>query len=613
MMNGRMARDDWRSVGDALLLSAWMLAYRVLFRSAWTLACRMLFLSACVLACPASAAAGTPDSLRLSAAAAEVRLGDRLFFDSRFAQFFFASCHGDVNAVLPAGDPVIDQMPFAAGRSLTSPFRGQSMNCRQCHLGDDFVLEEPRAGRTYCDFSRRSPVPRRDDGLVRTVRNAPLMVSVDLPRQAPMLLHLDGEFTTPEDLIIDTLTGRNLGWLPSESATALAHIARVIREDEGTNPRLLIYPGGGGVPYRVALLATDPRLPPALQIPIPYRLDVATASDAEIAQAVARLIRAYMDSLRFGTSNTGRESPSPYDVFLKKNGLPADPEKGETNRAYARRRRRFLVRRLQWVTPAEGEFELHDQPFQFGPRELQGLEIFLREASASGASSGSATARGAGASSGSATARGSGAAHTGNCVSCHTPPQFTDHRLHNNGVAQAEYDGLFGRGAFAALSVPTLTVRNAHFDAYLPPSPNHPNATSRFRAAPARAAPGRADLGVWNVFANPDLPKPQAALTRILCEDFAASRNCTQERLLPLTIALFKTPSIRDLGQSNPYFHSGAMDTIEDVLRFYITTSDLARAGKIRNASPELRGVRITAADVAPLAAFLRALNEDYR
>jgi len=49
------------------------------------------------------------------------------------------------------------------------------------------------------------------------------------------------------------------------------------------------------------------------------------------------------------------------------------------------------------------------------------------------------------------------------------------------------------------------------------------------------------------------------------------------------------------------------------VLHHYVATSELARAGKVRNASPELAAVRIEAGDVAPLAAFLRALNEDYR
>ena len=539
---------------------------------------------------PACATSANLDALRLSAAAPEVRLGDRLFFDPRFAQLFFARCHGDVNATLAEGDPVIDQMPFAAGRSLTSPFRGQSMSCRQCHLGDDFVAEEPRAGRTYCDFSPRSPIPQRDDGLRTTPRNAPLMVSIDLPREVPMLLHFDGEFATPEDLIIDTLTGRNLGWLPDEAAIAKGHVAKVIREDAGTNPRLVTYPNGGtGIPYRVILLGTDARLPTSLQIPQPYRLDVQTATDDDILQAVARLIRAYVDSLRFGTTNTGRPTPSPYDVFLGRNGLPRGPKTGESNAAYARRLRDLLARHKspKWITEDDGEFELHDQPFQFGATELRGLEIFLRQR---------------------------GDAHVGNCVACHPPPRFTDDRPHNDGAAQGEYDGIFGHGAFAKLDVPALGERNKRFEAYLPPSPRHPRATSRFRSPPSATAPGRADLGVWNVFANPDLPKPQAALTRILCEQLgAAAKGCVPARLLPLTVGYFKTPSIRDLGQSYPYMHSGALGSIEDVLRHYVTTSTLARAGKVRNASPELAGIRLDASDVTPLAAFLRALNEDYQ
>ena len=48
------------------------------------------------------------------------------------------------------------------------------------------------------------------------------------------------------------------------------------------------------------------------------------------------------------------------------------------------------------------------------------------------------------------------------------------------------------------------------------------------------------------------------------------------------------------------------------MLRFYVAVSARARAGEVRNAAPELAGIRLTEADVAPLAAFLRALNEDY-
>jgi hypothetical protein len=52
----------------------------------------------------------------------------------------------------------------------------------------------------------------------------------------------------------------------------------------------------------------------------------------------------------------------------------------------------------------------------------------------------------------------------------------------------------------------------------------------------------------------------------------------------------------------------------EEILRavFYVTVSGLARAGQLRNGAPELSAMHITESDVAPLAAFLRALNEDY-
>jgi cytochrome c peroxidase len=544
----------------------------------------------------ASEAEGPPDRGLPVPGSAEVLLGDRLFFESRFAQYFFARFNGDVNAPLSAGDPVMDPMPELAGTTLLGQplqgrFRGQSMNCRQCHLGDDFLYEQPMAGRTYVDFSTRSPIPHRGDGHVETPRNSPLMINLGLPREVPLLLHFDGEFATFEDLVIDTLTGRNFGWLPTERATAVAHIARVIREDQGTNPRLLKWVYGVGMPYRDLLRGTGANLPRDARIPPQYRIDVDEASDEEILMAIAKLMRAYMEALRFGTENTRRTAGSPYDLFLEKNGLPKWPARGEADIDYAARLLRMIEERpkLEWVTPKDGEFELHRQSYEFGPQELAGLKIFFTR--------GSPTVD----------------AHAGNCVTCHTPPQFTDYSLHNNGVAQAEYDAIFGHGAFAKLEVPGLAERNARFDEYLPASPNHPNASGRFRSPPSPDRPGNADLGVWNVYANPDMPKPQSALNQILCKSSGpGAASCPPEEVLPRTLATFKTPAIRDLGQSNPYFHSGAVDTIEDVLRFYLDTSHLARAGEVRNASPELSDIRIDVSDIAPLAAFLRSLNEDY-
>ena len=167
---------------------------------------------------------------------------------------------------------------------------------------------------------------------------------------------------------------------------------------------------------------------------------------------------------------------------------------------------------------------------------------------------------------------------------------------------------------FKNLTVPDLATRDNSFDAYLPPTPAHPNAISKFRAPASLDKPGFTDLGVWNIFANRDILNPQSALTQILCAEFNLSGgNCTLDAVLPMTIAFFKTPSVRDPGQSNPYMHNGSLDTIPDAVNFYGRVSSMARDGLLRNASPELSSVFIDLNDVTSLTAFLNALNEDYR
>ena len=162
---------------------------------------------------------------------AEVAIGERLFLETRFAQFFFAKAGGDPNAALPSGDPVMDRTLTARG-TLPGPFAGASMNCRACHLVDEHSATPRAPNRTYADFARRSPLPDREDGRTVTTRNAPSLVSATQPRQS-FLLHFDGEFATLEELVRETLLGRNFGWLPSERAQALAHVAHVIRGDDG--------------------------------------------------------------------------------------------------------------------------------------------------------------------------------------------------------------------------------------------------------------------------------------------------------------------------------------------------------------------------------------------
>jgi len=181
------------------------------------------------------------------------------------------------------------------------------------------------------------------------------------------------------------------------------------------------------------------------------------------------------------------------------------------------------------------------------------------------------------------------------------------------------------------------------------------------RPRPLEAGRGETDLGLWNVYANPDFPAPQAGLWQITpalmgltppeivntamnSHQFAfsgtdgvrdgtfyvlASTNLllptanwvvfatntfdrhghfsfstpivaevpqtfyklslqmpTPAEVLPRTIALFKTPTLRDLGQSDPYLHTGRMNSIEDVIRFYQKFSN--KAGAATSETPHL-------------------------
>ena len=514
-----------------------------------------------------------------------VSLGQRLFRDGRFSQYFFVNSGGDPNAVLGTGDSVLDTTQTRA-LPLPGPYAGSGINCAACHLVDEQLDALGGGMRAYADFARRTPIPDRGDGRQVTVRNVPSMVDALAPRAGATFLHFDGQFASATGLVRGTLIGRNFGWQPEQSATAVAHIAGIIRGDDGSGVDAANY---GRVPYRAVFNGAS-WLPPDRIIPEALRLDVSKASDDQILDGVANLIAAYMASLKFSRDAAGDFDGSPYDLFLRFNGLPLRPDPGEAPLQYARRLRGLLAAlpSPRLVTVDDGEYKYHAHPFQFGAAELAGLMLFLQEAPPNGASA-------------------------GNCISCHAPPDFSDFGFHNTGVAQASFDAVWGPGAFGALPVPSLTERNAEAAQFLPPSPAAPRAIGVFSDIPDVSRPGHADLGLWNVLGNPALPDPQPDLLGRLCAQLdLAADACSDDAVLPLTIALFKTPGLRDLGHSAPYMHDGASDTIEDAIQHYVTFGRLARAGQVRNGDPALAAVQLGAADVAALAAFLRALDEDY-
>jgi hypothetical protein len=516
---------------------------------------------------------------------AEDSIGERLFLDTRFAQYFATHMTG-VNQPLAVGDPVVATVNTADG-TLPGPFAGQSINCRSCHFVTEFQGVAGAGNRTYSDFTTRSPIPRPMNGFTFTPRNSMHMVGSLQPHSGPTMLHFDGEFATPVDLVKATLTGRNFGWSPGEYQQALAQVALVIRQDDGSSQ--LAQDRSNGLSYGTLFLGADSRITPDLLIPAADRIDVNKATNDQILNLVAKCISTYMGDLLFQHDELGRFIGSPYDVFLRINHLPVQPNAGETPAEYTQRLLTILqgLSNPVWVDGSYGAFRYHAQPFQFGPTEFAGLKIFLT--AATGASDGSQ--------------------HAGNCAACHMAPNFTDFSFHNTGVAQEEYDAVHGAGAFLSLAIPSLADRNENYDLYLPASASHPNASERFRRAADGNHPEYADLGAWNVYLNPDMPNPQAGLKSLLC---SAGVNCSVDQGVGNTIAQFKTPSLRDLEDSAPYFHNGSKAKFSDVLQFYINSSQLARQGLLRNPAPEYRDMSLSQDDIAALSAFLASLTEDY-
>ncbi len=117
-------------------------------------------------------------------------------------------------------------------------------------------------------------------------------------------------------------------------------------------------------------------------------------------------------------------------------------------------------------------------------------------------------------------------AERGNCVTCHAPPLFTDNSFHNKGTSQREYDRIHGEGTFAALPIPKAM--------------NATRPAQTFREAPSSYKPGNVDLGHWNFV---DLKT--SSMRR---------KSESDDQFLDRMIATFKTPTLRNLKYTFPYF-----------------------------------------------------------
>ena len=121
--------------------------------------------------------------------AAEVEVGERLFLETRFAQFVFAQGGANLNAPLKKGDPVLAKLAVAklGPSNVRGPFAGQAMNCAACHLNEELKGRRGLPGRgveNFADLARRSLVMATNSA-PRAVSNQLILAMIDMKLGRP--------------------------------------------------------------------------------------------------------------------------------------------------------------------------------------------------------------------------------------------------------------------------------------------------------------------------------------------------------------------------------------------------------------------------------------------
>lgn len=66
----------------------------------------------------------------------------------------------------------------------------------------------------------------------------------------------------------------------------------------------------------------------------------------------------------------------------------------------------------------------------------------------------------------------------------------------------------------------------------------------------------------------------------------------------------FKTPTLRDIAQTAPYFHDGSANTLEEVIDHYVRGGDIAK-----DLSPNMKPLNLTAQEKEDMVSYLQALT----
>jgi cytochrome c peroxidase len=153
----------------------------------------------------------------------------------------------------------------------------------------------------------------------------------------------------------------------------------------------------------------------------------------------------------------------------------------------------------------------------------------------------------------------------GGCVSCHKGSNFSDWKFHSTGISQT--------GA----NLPSEDRGRA--DGILEVVRDEFNCTSEWSDQPDKAKCEVSDLASRTSDAGSD----------------------------PTELGAFKTPSLRSVSLSAPYFHTGTVRTLEEVVEFYDRGGDAS--GYLGTVDENVRKLNLSDEEKQQLSDFMRALE----
>ena len=206
-------------------------------------------------------------------------------------------------------------------------------------------------------------------------------------------------------------------------------------------------------------------------------------------------------------------------------------------------------------------------------------------------------------------------ANEGKCIDCHAGPELTKASVrHSQGVksaikamTMAQGTSIYDSGFYNIGVTPTTDDRGRGGNDLN----GYPLSFSR------QALFDRLELLQMNfpIFGNDHIPAKDEDLGAAVCEDTNANGVCEpSEPILPAfqRVAVdgaFKTPGLRNVELTGPYFHNGGVATLRQVVQFYNRGGNFCRLNS-RDLDKSITPLGLSAVQEEQLVAFLSSLTD---